>query len=497
MVGRRGWWVAAAVAALFGLSGVQAPYGGAVPRGEAGSAGERTEVRDNTQELFYAALDPKDADGEDPHLTLGFGHEGPLTGPEVELDTTGLRGVAEVADGGGCERRGRTAVYACAVDVPSEGDATVVVGLKALPGKPGRTGTLRYTLTADGIAPLRGSTTVVAGRPELRVMDAAPPGGLKPGSVFRQRLVVRNEGDLPAHGVHLSLSLDDLSVRALPSNCRTTEGGRKATCRLDGAVLAPGQTAEVTPAPALKVDPKGVSIALQYSAWAEGTYVPVVPYNAGKPRPGDGTPLRLTRPGRIPENAAFARSQDAPFHVPNKTDLQARGTSLRGDVGTGKIVTIGWRQNGPSELADGGAELVFEVPPGADVEAAPYDHERDEEMHDQVCEPADAGKRTWVCKQPADAGEDVRYEFTLRIARKDSRPGSVRISVPDAAAEWVTDPDPANDVAEVSLEATGEAPAPKPAPDSDDGPALWAAAAGGGVIVLTGVAILVRRRFSA
>jgi hypothetical protein len=50
--------------------------------------------------------------------------------------------------------------------------------------KAGDFGVLRYTVTAAGVSPVRGSITVIAGRPELRVNEGEDVRGHGPGDAF-------------------------------------------------------------------------------------------------------------------------------------------------------------------------------------------------------------------------------------------------------------------------------------------------------------------------
>ncbi|MDG4858386.1 hypothetical protein P8605_09515 [Streptomyces sp. T-3] len=482
--------------------------------GERAAAAPRAVLRDVTQEYFYAALDPVTSRSGVEDLELRFAYEGAggsasdagIAG-ELEVDATGLAGVARVKGGAdGCAGRAGTPVFTCPKQIirDPEGWNSSAIAVVPVPGaEPGDSGELRYSLRAlDGSLQGKGSITVIAGRPELVVSEGRAKAVAR-GESFTFPLFIRNVGDVPTRGgVELTVSSrDDLVLQGRHSNCRYPKAGTSMACRVEDAVIQPGRTVRVSPDERLTPLPEAVDSRIGYTAG---------PYSTGDARgiegasplePGTGTPLKLVpaepdaKSVRFTEEASPMTSAGLDVAVGNTADFEAFGGSFSGDVGTEHGVEIGFVNHGPADPRTGKTSAVFKVPPGTKVVEAPYDFERDEEMLPQLCLTQDKG-RTYTCKVHPKPGERYRFAFRLLIEHKDSRPGSVTVSHrlgdngPDGERH-LPDPVPDNDTAPVKVTATGEEP---PATNSGPGPAFWASVAGGAAVVAAAGVVLVRRR---
>lgn len=462
-------------------------------------------LRAVTRPYFHASLHPDTAPTGAEVLRLEFAYDGPRRAAKLTVDALDIAKVARVTGGAdGCSPH--TPVFTCAFPLhpDSEGWNRQELVVKPVPGaRPGDTGVLHYTLDPEGMPPVGASVTVIAGRPELRVNKPEPVVRQSVGEPFAVPVVIRNIGDVPAHGVTLYLDGNGDLTLGRHTGCRYAAHGTAALCTFPDAVIEPGGSYRVTPAPRPQPGEHALDTQFFYTAWASRTR----PYRSlppGGTEQGTGEPLSLTETAHVSHATAFTDSQDpAGLAVPvrNEADYEAFGDSLSGDVGTEHTVSIGMRNNGPADPHVGKVSAVFTVPPGAEVVKAPYDPELEEEMFDQRCRTRDSG-RHYTCTGHLAAGERTGFEFTLRIVAKDDRPGRVSVSARlygSSGHRRIKDPDHANDEAPVRLHATGDGPARRPGTGGTDA-ATVAWSSGVGVAALAAAAFLavrLRRRRSA
>ncbi|MFF1733830.1 hypothetical protein [Streptomyces sp. NPDC058247] len=456
-----------------------------------------TAPRDISRPVFYLSLHPDTAPPSSNELGLEVDYDGPRRTGRITVDARGIEGVARFseADDGCGPRKG---VFSCDMSlIPKEAgwSQKQLVMRPAAGARPGDSGVLRYTVTAEGVSPVQGSITVIAGRPELRVNEGEDVSGLGPRDSFDAPILIRNTGDVPARGLALGLNGGgDLYPATSHRNCaRLTEDG-VTRCLFPDAVIAPGETWRVTPVPRFKASEHAVDPRLSYAASAYNA--DLKPGDLGRdPQRGDGPALRLERePGDGGDRLFTADSGPATIDVPvtNSADFVARGDSLSGKVGAERKVSIGYVNNGPGDPNVAKVRAVFTVPPGAKVVHAPYDPELEEEEWEQHCLTDDGG-RTYVCDGNTKVGRENLFEFTLRIVRKDSRPGSVAVTaevVRDSGNTRLPDQRPGNDKAAVRLTASG----PAPAADTDSGGLVaWTASAGAAAVLGAGGVLVMRR----
>lgn len=472
-------------------------FGAAVASGAAGAqAVPGATLRADARPYFHASLHPDTAPPGAEVLPLRFGYDGPSRTAELTVDASDMAGVAVVTGGAdGCHPR--TPLFTCTFHLhpDSEGWNRQELVVEPAPGaRPGDSGVLRYTLDPEGMPPVTGKVTVIAGRPELRVGHGEPLAQQSVGTPFEVPVLIRNVGDVTARGVILYLDGDgDLAPAVRRAGCRYADHGTAALCTLPDVEVAPGATVRVDPSPRLAADEDAFDARVSYLAWAlrEAPYRALPP---GKTTRGTGEPFTLTDMPDPPEHATFTDSQDpATLAVPvrNHADFEAFGASVRGAVGSEHEVTIGVRNNGPAEPDTPDVRAVFTVPPGAEVVKAPYDPELEEEMLDQACRTRDHG-RHYTCRGPGRVGEKRTFAFTLRIVSDDDRPGGVSVEAHAggrAARRRVPDPVRADDTAAVRLHVTG---ATGTAGTPLGVHVAWAAAAT--ALVATGLAVLRRRR---
>ncbi|WP_225797082.1 hypothetical protein [Streptomyces aculeolatus] len=478
---------ALAVAAAAAATAAQAAGAGAA------SADGRA-PRDLTPPYHYASLHPETAWAGANVLPLEFGHAGADMPAELTVDVSGIEGVADITGGAdGC--RPAEPEFSCTMRLTDDWARQELVLKPAAGARAGDSGVLRYSLDADGLPAVRGRVTVVAGRPELRVNTGGRVGTKAVGESFGTPVLIRNEGDVPAHGVDLVLDSDGtMDLGGRHSNCRYAAGGSAMRCLFADVEIDPGETFRVAPDPRMEPRLRALDARLSYGAWAFHTG-----FRRGLPpggtTPGKGAPLDLVVDPGGGAGAEFAETFDpADLAVPvrNGADTEAVGDTVRGAVGTDHRISVGFRNNGPAEPDTARTRAVFTVPPGAKVVDAPYDPELDEEMLPQDCAKKDGG-RTYVCTGYGRVGEEVLFDFTLRIVDKDNRPGSVAASTVLLDSEGdarVRDPEPANDRASVGMDVPG---APS-ASGTGVAPAVWGTGASVASAAAAVLVVRVRRR---
>ncbi|WP_443326876.1 hypothetical protein [Streptomyces sp. 8N706] len=385
--------------------------------------------------------------------------------------------------------------FACSMPLHPDSEATNEQELQFRPAagaRAGDSGILRYTLKPEGLPAVRGSLTVIAGRPELRVNKSPDLKKMAVGETFSVPIVIRNIGDVPARGV--GLVIDDeangenegegdahLSAAARHSNCRYSKDASTTRCLLPDAVIAPGETMRVTPALRVKPNRDALTERVAYGAWAYGTREIACCVGSAETwltTPGRGASLSLTRDPAGGKGATFTTDPgrtEVDVPVRNTADIEAFGATLRGEVGSSRRLRIGYRNNGPAETGE--IRTVFIVPPGTEVAQAPYDPEAEEEMSDQVCRTKDHG-RSYTCSQFSEVGEEVSYEFTLRMTSDDTRSGCVAVSASTGSSPRdtrVKDTERSNDTAPVQVAENGSFSCALPKDDA------------GGWVIATGI----------
>ncbi|NGO46107.1 COG1361 family protein [Streptomyces ureilyticus] len=481
-------WVLAAVLLLVAaLTGV----------GQHAAAAENG-PRNTTQKFFHMPLHSTKKTRPDMWLPLSFAHNGPSRNAELTVDASGIDNVAVLAPDS------QQVIDHCTTGTPSftcsvrlNSDTRELLNFRPAEGaQAGDTGILHYALKPEGLPAVRGSVTMIAGWPELRVSKSPISGDLPVGQTTNVPILIRNTGDVPARGIVLRFDdTDYLSTAVQHSNCRYPrdgETGRAVQCMLPDAIIAPGETWRVTPALRVKPARDASGEFLSYGAWpfhtaGRGSSGACCVENPDPGlTPGNAAPLSLTRDPADGKGRTFTTNREPTItRVPVRTtaDVEVFGASVRGEVGSRHRIRIGYRNNGPARL--GWPSIEFIAPPGTEVTQAPYDPGAEE----NVCVPGHNG-RSYTCIQLADfaerIGQKVFYEFELRITSKDSRSGCVAVS----GTRTVKDPQPGNDKAPVRVAENGGFSCSLPEP-KDDGVSGWAT--GAGIAAVTGAVLLVVR----
>lgn len=470
--------------------------------GLAGCSAASPDVKLSVPSVMYVSRESADIGSSVNDLRLREKFTGWSSGDfTFTLDARDIEGKAVV----------KTALDNCPVRMPvfhctqkaGSGGGLQNFHLVPAPGsRPGDSGTVRYRVTAPGTPAVTGRTTVVIGRPALKVEGLAPREDVPVGARTGVPVVIRNTGEVPARGVTFRMRLrDGLAIAGEHHNCRYS--GADVWCRLPKVVIEPGQTYRLTSPEQIRVTSEAMYPEVGYSVAAFGTdYIPP-PEFASKFRAGKGPDLELAavERGKTGKTGKAGKSYASlSLRVDNHSDLEALGATVRGPVGSRDRIRIGVRNNGPGLLGNHPVEVGFTVPAGTTVVESPYEFERDEELIDQDCR-ALAADGTPLVAEPSGKQPSARrysctakgpgrttFGFTLRIDADIAHRGG-RVTVRSADARFPAhDGKSANDRADVRVQVwIGPGWATLP---------VWITAGGGAAALLAVVLVRHRRRRS-
>ncbi|MEU6072207.1 hypothetical protein [Micromonospora sp. NPDC047074] len=415
-----------------------------------------------------ARTDPGQINGWFNDLTVGApgapGRTAPLsltstgaTDPRVTVDVTGLTGVVTASFPDWCVAEGTSVTCpmppGATPDEYGTVNGIVPVVFRAAPGAvDGATGTLDYTLRAEGLEPRTQQATIsVRSGPDLvDLVDEYVPG-TEVGDVRDVPVVVVNAGDQPVEDLRVTFRFPVGLLPASYRNCRYGTDTVLATvvvCTLRGT-FAPGIRHELRHGFTTTVGPAALGDK-RISQFVE-------PRATAGPLPGN---VRLTR--READRALRLRPVGEPLDpvtgngagggtylrdIRGAFDIVAEGATVTGAVGDTVRVTVGIRNDGPGvpdDTVSGGhaGAFIFTPPAGVTVLARPTG-----------CGPTgddEGGAPTaWVCYQGTvfPAGQSFTAPFDLRIDGPAGAPGEVRVY-----CEYPRpDDNPANNAAPVTL----------------------------------------------
>ncbi|OEV04773.1 hypothetical protein [Streptomyces oceani] len=319
----------------------------------------------------------------------------------------------------------------------------------ALGSKPGEHATLTVRAGLRGVddssTELR-TRELYVGEPKLSLGLKGDFKGLRPGSTFTARPVVRNEGNVPAvRGIRVAVHLDNGDVRPRHRNC--TYSGNQVSCVFSRA-LEPGETVTLREPLSLSAPKRQLHSAVRASTYPVGgaldpTYDPESSqYGASQ---GEGPPLELVESSSWGVDLAKGDSTNFRMELDSYVDLRAVGDSLRGKVGETVRARVEVRGRGPAKSPnfqeDTPFTLRFTAPEGTRVVSGPGDGEQ------SLCDIEDDGRQ-------ASCDRLTHADFELRIERK--RPNARgKVEVVPSERYPPHDPKPENDTAAVPLRVTG------------------------------------------
>lgn len=413
------------------------------------------------------------------------GNKEPARDVKVVVDASGLKDIARVTKGGYGNCTGSGWVYTCVYGtLQNDGESNAPFDIIGLDGvKPGDSGTVTYTASADNTEPVTGTTRLVVGGPTLGAPDKeAEVSGVKPSRPATFTPKFANHSRFAAdRGVALRIRADGgLTLKTRHSNCYYTGTSPTSAWCLFSAKAAPGTAYRTgAPLPYVAAD-KELNGTLSYD-WSATPEKP-----AGHTVRGTGAPITLvpTSDGAFGSNSGVVKVETTV-----QADYRPVTATVRGRVGDTVRVRLGVRDLGPGKLRGDEAMGRFEVvpPEGATVTSVPYSFEDTD--RDWGCDRPERPGGAFVCDLAGEAlswaGRDdgtTAIEFHIRIDRQvEGAQGTIRTYNP-------YDRTPGNDTAAIPLDAS-----PAPAYRALLRPVTWAAI-GGAAVLGTALAVVYLRR---
>ncbi|MEU0304633.1 hypothetical protein ABZ252_35045 [Streptomyces sp. NPDC006175] len=409
------------------------------------------------------------------------GNKEPARNIKVVVDASGLKDIARVTEGGYGNCTGSGWVYTCEYGtLRNDGESNAPFDILGLDGvKPGDSGTVTYTASADNAAPVTGTTRMTVGGPTLGVPGKqAKVSGVKPGQPTPMTPEFANHSRFSAdRGIALRITSEGLTLKARHSNCSYAGASPTSAWCLFPAKAAPG-AAYRTSAPLFYVAGEKVLYGTLTYSWSSDPEKP-----AGHTVRGTGAPITLTGT----EDGEFGgTSGGVAVETTVQADYRPVTGTVRGHVGDTVQVRLGVRNTGAGEVRDEEMKGRFEVvpPEGTTVTSIPYAFE--EMDHGWGCEQPGKPGGAFVCDL---GGAAFTYDGTSTIVFH------VRIDrqVPGARGTIRTynayDRTPGNDTAAIPLDAS-----PAPAYRAFLRPVAWGPITAGGVVALALSAAHLRRR---
>ncbi|MFJ5222649.1 hypothetical protein [Streptomyces sp. NPDC088400] len=415
------------------------------------------------------------------------GDGGPARNVKVVVDASGLEGVARAEKGGYGNCTGEGPVFTCAYGNLQNGDgeANAPFNLRGVDGvKPGDSGTVTYTATADNAAPVTGTTRMTVGGPTLHSpKEERAVKGVEPGKSVPLTPRFANHSRFTAKrgvALHITTAQSGLLMTSRPDNCSFDTAFTSAWCTFP-TKAAPGSAYRTSSPINYTAAPGKLTGTLSYS-WSSDPRIPDDLTVRGK-----GAPLTLARTA---DRGLTNGSTDVHVETTVQADYEPVTATVRGRVGDTVTVRLGLRDHGPGRLIDSEALGRFEVvpPQGTTVTSIPFTFE--DSGGKWACERPEKPGGAFVCDIGYDGFSEVRHEggttaigFHVRIDRQvPGARGTIRTYNP-------YDRTPGNNTAVIPLDAS---PAPPYQPYRD--PVIWAAGFTGAVAAVVLVAVYRRRR---
>ncbi|MFD5750018.1 hypothetical protein [Streptomyces sp. NPDC127033] len=460
-----------------------------VPAAADGSGGVALRLEAPATYLAYNADEGAGAKNDDFPVPVAVlpSDGGPARDVKVVVDTSGLTGIGRAVKGGYGNCTGDGPVFTCAYgDVQNgDGEANAPFTLHGVDGvRPGDSGTVTYTATAENASPVTGTTRMTVGGPTLHTPEAEKAvKGLEPGKPAPLTPRFANHSRFTTEdGVALHITArDGLRLTSHPRNCSFDSTSTSAWCTFP-TKAGPGSAYRLTSPISYTSAPGKLTGTLSYN-WSSD---PRKPGNFDDlTTRGTDAPLTLTRTA-TPRGLTTV-STDVQVETTVQADYEPVTSPVRGRVGDTVKVRLGVRDHGPGRPADTETPGGFEVvpPEGTTVTSIPYVFEND--GSDWACKRPEQPGGAFVCDIGQVSFLDARHEdgtttidFRIRIDRQvPGAHGTIRTHNP-------YDRTPGNDTAAIPLDAS-------PAPLYRS-PALWAAGAGGAATVVILTALYRRRR---
>ncbi|MFJ1609876.1 hypothetical protein ACIOHS_42100 [Streptomyces sp. NPDC088253] len=299
------------------------------------------------------------------------GNTGPARNIKVVVDASGLAGVARVGKGSGNNCTGGGWVWTCEYGtLDNDGESMPPFTLHGVDGvRPGDSGTVTYTASADNTPAVTGTTRMTVGGPTLYGPEKlGKMTGVEPGKPAALTPRFSNPSRFSTQrGIALRITAQGgLVLTARFRNCSYNPTFTDAWCAFP-AKAAP-RTAYRTSSPfTFTAVPRELAGTLDYS-WSSDPQRP-----AKLTVRGTGAPLTLTR---TPEEGIHdGTGAVTVVETTVQADYAAVTGTVRGRVGDTVSVTLGVRDLGPGRPADERGRFEVVPPEGTTVTSIPYTFE--------------------------------------------------------------------------------------------------------------------------
>jgi hypothetical protein len=344
--------------------------------------------------------------------------------------------------------------------------------------KPGAEGALKVSFGAAGFDTVTHQARVRIGEGVDLAAGAETAVTSQPGGKVTAPLTVRNAGETTVKGTNV-LFYNDYDIRAEKrySNCTYVDDELR-TCHFD-TPLTPGASYTASLAYALGADAYAPGGAYGEIGWLTAdefedytAYLDTHGVDIGKP--GTDGELTLTEVGGPKALARTAQADTDPSNNwsslditvtgTNGVDLAAIGDTITGTAGKVVPATLGFKNNGPATLdfSRGGGPITnvdIEVPAGTTAVTVPDECVPRSGDQPDWEEPGKPGARSYRCYPGSfiAVGEERTVDFEFRIDQVIAdAAGRVTIN-PECECEGFTaDLNPANDVAQILVNPTGD-----------------------------------------
>ncbi|MEU8295991.1 LPXTG cell wall anchor domain-containing protein [Micromonospora sp. NPDC048909] len=406
-------------------------------------------------------------------LTVRFSVEEPSLHATVTVDQSGVKG-ARVSKpiGDHCTQAGE--ILTCTLwNYPGDTGRTYMLDLTVMAdgtGEIGQAGELEFTATTSNGLTSTYRSKVTLGEAVNLAADQELRLRAEPGDTLAPNLTVTNVGDKPVHGFVMEVNPQyALAPQRRYENCEYQPDDLESpfVCFFDD-VLQPGT--------ALRV-PDDFALKVRADVWAPDEYHGTVHWMTPDewqnqrqvlgPLGQKGTQgvLKL-EPAAIAARAKQHPQADTdPYNSwtrlelivtgGQRADVAAVGATLNATVGTTVPMTVGYINNGPAVISNGGdrtpyASATATIPKGTTVVKAATNCWRPPGS-------GNAGAAIYHCGGDGrrHAGESATYTFQLRIDTPGHLVGRVDMMLSrDADPVKVEDLNPANDTAEILVNGT-------------------------------------------
>ncbi|MET8148023.1 hypothetical protein ACIBSW_13910 [Actinoplanes sp. NPDC049668] len=467
-----------------------------------------------------------------PDVTVAAGGKteiGPLLSSDKETTVLGAKAVYELSAGlEGVSFEAPEESSDCTSDGPTKFTCTAnfetwispdgvigdfEAGIAATEAALGKSGTVKLTFSADGVAPItRTAELTVAEGVDLAAGGDKEISG-KPGASFDASLQVRNNTDKVVRGAAV-LFYTDYPFQSTKqfSNCFYSQGQVNA-CTFDRD-LEPGASYQIVLPYKLRADTYAPGVVAGEFEWfTTGDYTDLIKFlddngYEGPGTAGDGGKLELRK---LPAAASLGNhkqtdttptnnSQTLTVNASGKqgTDFAAIGANVSGGAGDTVKVPVGVRNNGPASLdrsRHGGPAVVavVTIPAGTKVATVPAGCFKAED--DSVRTKPDALQYVCFSNPVFPVKTQVVWEFGLKITKVvPNAAGAIELNPACECDVFSRDINKSNDVAKIVVNPTDDGGSGGGLPVT--GPQTGLIGAGGALLVAAGIAgfIVARRR---